>query len=86
MLEVPDNASSSISGLVVEYIVAIDVTRVRFPADAFIAARRVLGILPRARALRLSNMIALFAKAQQHQWSSGRIHRCHRCDPGSIPG
>ena len=25
----------SISGLVVEYIVAIDVTRVRFPADAF---------------------------------------------------
>ena len=28
-------ALSSISGLVVEYIVAIDVTRVRFPADAF---------------------------------------------------
>ena len=26
---------SSISGLVAEYIVAIDVTRVRFPADAF---------------------------------------------------
>ena len=26
--------SSSINGLVVEYIVAIDVTRVRFPADA----------------------------------------------------
>ena len=26
----------SISGLVVEYIVAIDVTRVRFPADAFL--------------------------------------------------
>ena len=26
---------SSISGLVVEYIVAIDVTRVRFPADAY---------------------------------------------------
>ena len=22
---------------------------------------------------------------QLHQWSSGRIHRCHRCDPGSIP-
>jgi hypothetical protein len=22
----------------------------------------------------------------EHQWSSGRIHRCHRCDPGSIPG
>ena len=28
--------SNSISGLVVEYIVAIDVTRVRFPADAFL--------------------------------------------------
>ena len=27
-----------ISGLVVEYIVAIDVTRVRFPADAFSVA------------------------------------------------
>ena len=29
---------SSISGLVVEYIVAIDVTRVRFPADALLLA------------------------------------------------
>ena len=27
--------AQSISGLVVEYIVAIDVTRVRFPADAY---------------------------------------------------
>ena len=25
-------------------------------------------------------------RAYQHQWSSGRIHRFHRCDPGSIPG
>jgi hypothetical protein len=32
--EMPHSAKS-ISGLVVEYIVAIDVTRVRFPADAF---------------------------------------------------
>ena len=30
--------STSISGLVVEYVVAIDVTRVRFPADAFCSA------------------------------------------------
>ena len=30
-------AGMSISGLVVEYIVAIDVTGVRFPADACIA-------------------------------------------------
>ena len=29
---------ASISGLVVEYIVAIDVTRVRFPADALMVA------------------------------------------------
>ena len=29
---------SSISGLVAEYIVAIDVTRVRFPADAYLRA------------------------------------------------
>ena len=31
--------SRSISGLVVEYIVAIDVTRVRFPADALFRYR-----------------------------------------------
>ena len=31
----------SISGLVVEYIVAIDVTRVRFPADAFFPEPRI---------------------------------------------
>ena len=29
-------SSNSISGLVAEYIVAIDVTRVRFPADALL--------------------------------------------------
>ena len=34
----------SISGLVVEYIVAIDVTRVRFPADAFFACTLSLSI------------------------------------------
>ncbi len=33
----------SISGLVVEYIVAIDVTRVRFPADALVQCRSTLG-------------------------------------------
>ena len=35
---------NGISGLVVEYIVAIDVTRVRFPADAFL---RVLAFCAR---------------------------------------
>ena len=35
-------SAQSISGLVVEYIVAIDVTRVRFPADAFMVHRSTL--------------------------------------------
>ena len=34
---------SSISGLVVEYIVAIDVTRVRFPADALLLTQAAAG-------------------------------------------
>ena len=34
-----DATWTSTSGLVVEYIVAIDVTRVRFPADAFLYLR-----------------------------------------------
>ena len=148
---------SSISGLVVEYIVAIDVTRVRFPAHACFTPCLVkghwgiikfipqgmhlsmfLGLLPSSifpenqmlqtpAALRHScrlcapgvtmgnptqatlvctsgwqsrqegetqveSMIADWTigtqptPSHQHQWSSGRIHRCHRCDPGSIPG
>ena len=36
----------------------------------------------RCSALR-AGMLTNYAR---HQWSSGRIHRCHRCDPGSIPG
>ena len=35
----PGVEDNGISGLVVEYIVAIDVTRVRFPADAFLHLR-----------------------------------------------
>ena len=35
---------SRISGLVVEYIVAIDVTRVLFPADAFVVWWHVMSI------------------------------------------
>lgn len=43
---------NSISGLVVEYIVAIDVTRVRFPADAYhvAMAKKGAGAFHRARA------------------------------------
>ena len=33
-------STSRISGLVVEYVVAIDVTRVRFPADALFTAAK----------------------------------------------
>ena len=45
----------SISGLVVEYIVAIDVTRVRFPADAFFLGGRAECAL----------------LAEQHAWFGG---------------
>ena len=101
---------NSIGGLVVEYIVAIDVTRVRFPADALsllaglaqetdhTCVRRwsievvcvfaaVHVCVPRARwwSPRMLNVFAAHY-THQHRWSSGRIHRCHRCDPGSIPG
>ena len=140
----------SISGLVVEYIVAIDVTRVRFPADALSihslfghihaspflpppllaipdllsGGNRTVGINPlgdfslsplhsppsaspsaprgeRGRrrggavvspsndspSKRRHTFDALRSiRHHSHQWSSGRIHRCHRCDPGSIPG
>jgi hypothetical protein len=31
-------------------------------------------------------MTTLAASTAEHQWSSGRIHRCHRCDLVSIPG
>ena len=41
-----DILESSISGLVVEYIVAIDVTRVRFPADAFLKTLVVTELNP----------------------------------------
>ena len=37
----PLDTFNSISGLVVEYIVAIDVTRVRFPADALYKTRGI---------------------------------------------
>ena len=36
LLQDSNKLRNSISGLVVEYIVAIDVTRVRFPADAIL--------------------------------------------------
>ncbi len=44
-----NHRDGSISGLVVEYIAAIDVTRVRFPADA------LWDVQPGGRAARLSH-------------------------------
>ena len=41
-------------------------------------------VRPMARAVARSRW--LYRGPQLHRWSSGRIHRCHRCDPGSIPG
>ena len=40
-------------------------------------------ILKIVRSIRLDLKIWKFEK---RDWSSGRIYRCHRCDPGSIPG
>ena len=44
----------SISGLVVEYIVAIDVTRVRFPADASFIFIRFAGFVCRESLAKVS--------------------------------
>ena len=61
----------------VEYIVAIDVTRVRFPADALIwSFTAVLNFL----------LIKLFSCAQVRDSIVVSISACHADDPGSIPG
>ena len=50
--------SNSISGLVVEYIVAIDVTRVRFPAAAFtMNTFKVINSSDRVRAQSLNEQL-----------------------------
>ena len=56
---------TSISGLVVEYIVAIDVTRVRFPADALIALSFRRASPPRALCMpRLFRLAGFLASSQ----------------------
>ena len=59
-------------------VVAVQVGRATNALDAY----------PRLRVYltSLSRMTYVHFEMQKHQWSSGRIHRCHRCDPGSIPG
>ena len=39
-----------------------------------------------AFAIRRPFSTTLPASTVEHQWSSGRMHRYRRCDPGSIPG
>ena len=69
----------SISGLVVEYIVAIDVTRVRFPADAlfecliFVLRRRTIN---KARILTLASKCPVRARDSDNdhtQRFAGRV-------------
>ena len=49
---------SRISGLVVEYIVAIDVTRVRFPADAFARMGHAGSAAPHASAMEAERLLS----------------------------
>ena len=49
--------------------------------ERVIPIHQVPGSIPGAPLCRLVGR----SFAQQHQWSSGRIHRCHRSDLGSIP-
>ena len=62
--------SNSISGLVVEYIVAIDVTQVRFPADASLCYHRAPALKRRTTMLqpsfRVRRVFAESGKARQH--------------------
>ena len=65
----------------VEYVVAIDVTRVRFPADAFSLLlsliRRSLGVTPNKQ---------LCPRVTIRDSIVVSISACHADDPGSIPG
>ena len=74
-----------ISGLVVEYIVAIDVTRVRFPADACI----IVSMLSWSFVVRSCSCGYIFASGAISEVRGNivvSISACHAEDPGSIPG
>ena len=71
---------NSISGLVLEYIVAIDVTRVRFPADAYCNARaRSRNEYMRRECLFRQIVQAAIAQLGERQTEDLKV-------PGSIPG
>ena len=54
----PGKSISRINGLVVEYIVAIDVTRVRFPADAFAQMGHAGSAAPHASAMEAERLLS----------------------------
>ena len=76
---------ASISGLVVEYIVAIDVTRSRFPADACIVVS-VLSWSYEVRSCSCGHISASGAISEVRGSIVVSISACHAEDPGSIPG
>ena len=66
--------AQGISGLVVEYIVAIDVTRVRFPADAYFVRLCALPLQLAPSALSvcaLAMQCQFLCIFQQAEWRSG---------------
>jgi hypothetical protein len=60
----------SISGLVAEYIVAIDVTRVRFPADATLCLLLLRSMAPYPLSLALKALSVKAQNANEHKPSS----------------
>ena len=64
----------SISGLVVEYIVAIDVTRVRFPADAILSLDGGNRNLKLARAAEREKQLGQQANLTQYGAGIARKH------------
>ena len=61
------------------------------PNSQMLASVGGLGSWKRARAIQMLEKASRSNRLSRrmrygHQWSSGRIHRCHGCDPGSIPG
>ena len=78
--------SISISGLVVEYIVAIDVTRVRFPADALLVLHRAVRCW--RRLWQRSSWLARCAICVYMRVFARFVHLCvgHTAGKGPQPG
>ena len=79
-----ESDEKNIGGLVVEYIVAIDVTRVRFPVDACIVAS-VLSWSYLVPWCSCGHISASGAISESRGSTVVSISACHAEDPGSIP-